>query len=74
MSYHGRFGDVARSIGDASEKAKPKNTSKAYDPKKAEFFQYCDSVFGSETGSRIVTEDKTYGFICYHAHRENICK
>ena len=44
MSYHGRFGAVARSTGDTSEKDKPKNTKKAYDPKKSEFFQYCLEV------------------------------
>ena len=74
MAYVGRFGALARSIGVASEKAKPKNTKKAYNPKKHEFMQYCDSVFGEETNPRIVTEEKCYGFISYQAHRGKTLK
>ena len=74
MSFGGRFGHLVRSIGEATDQSQPINTKKAYDPKKKEFLQYCDSVFGSETNPRIVTEEKAYGFICYHAHREKTKK
>ena len=55
MSFGGRFGHVARSIGEATDQSQPINTKKAYEPKKNEFLQYCDSVFGTETNPRVVT-------------------
>ena len=61
MSFGGRFGHLARSIGVAADQSQPINTKKAYEPKKKEFLQYCDSVFGTETNPRVVTEEKAYG-------------
>ena len=70
MSFGGRFGHLARSIGEATDQSQPINTKKAYEPKKKEFLQYCDSVFGTETNHRVVTEEKVYGlYVIMHIEK-----
>ena len=70
MSHLGIYGTISRSIASAREKAKPKNTKKAYRPKITEFLQFCHSVYGTEDHPTHVTEEKAYGFMSYQAHRK----
>ena len=72
MSHIGRFGRISRSIADAHEKAKPKNTKTAYRPKVTEFLQFCASLYSLEENTTHVTEERAYGFMSYHAHRKKI--
>ena len=72
MAFRGKYGPVARSIAEANEKSKPKNTKRAYQPRITEFKQFCESVYAEEANPFIVTEEKAYGFISYNAHRAKV--
>ena len=50
---------------------KVKNTNRAMDPKMLEFKQFCTSVYGNQGYlTQIVTEEKAFAFLFYHAYRE----
>ena len=70
MSHLGKYGRISRSIANAHENAKPKNTKIAYRPKITEFLQFCRSVYSSDENPTHVTEEKAYGFVSYQAHRK----
>lgn len=57
-----------------SEKARRDNTKTAYDPKEAEFDEYCEHRFGRslpcEADRCLVTPDKVYQFMFYQSLRE----
>ena len=46
------------------------NTGRAYRPKEVDFRKFYRSLYPTCDLQQIVTEDKCYGFVCYHAHRE----
>ena len=58
MWFYGKYGSITRSIADASDKSRPKNTKKGYTPKITEFLKYCDIVYGGEPDPRLVKEEK----------------
>ena len=48
----------------------PVNTSKAFDPKEAEWYQFCDSAYGEDAFKYSITTEKLYRFFYYQAFRE----
>jgi hypothetical protein len=61
---------VRDSINLQRSKEKSKNTPKSYDPKKAEYFEFCDQVFKDDAFPRSLITDKVYKFMIYQAFRE----
>lgn len=53
-----------------SEECRPKNSSKSYDGKVAEFFQFCDLVFPMDPYKYCLNFDKVYKFMFYQSFRE----
>ena len=49
--------------------AKP-NTKAAYEPKEAEFLEFCDELYGKTDAPRHVNVDKVYRFLFYVSHRQ----
>lgn len=49
--------------------AKP-NTKKAYEPKEAEFLEFCHEVYGNSDAPLHVNFDKVYRFLFYVSHRQ----
>ena len=47
-----------------------KNTLRCYQPKKLEFFQFCDSVYHQDVQPEIITGDKVFTFLFYQAYRQ----
>ena len=45
------------------------NTNRAMDPKMLEFKQFCTSLYGNHYLAQIVTEEKAFAFLFYHAYR-----
>ena len=48
----------------------PVNTSKAFDPKEAEWYQFCDSAYGEDAFKYSITTEKLYRFFYYQSFRE----
>ena len=65
-SFHAQSQEVLRE----SKSNKVGNTNRAYDPKMLEFKQFCNSLYGDDDLSQIVTEEKNFAFLFYQAHRE----
>lgn len=67
----GAHAAMVRAVYEKNDSLKPTNTDIAYDPKKEEFLQFCDSVFGhlQPEYRRSVTPEKAYMFCWYQAFR-----
>ena len=67
----GRFHAQLQRVLRDSAIDKVKNTNRAMDPKMLEFKQFCASVYGNQGYlTQIVTEEKAFAFLFYHAYRE----
>jgi hypothetical protein len=67
----GAHAAMVRAVYERNDTLKPTNTDIAYDPKKEEFLQFCDTVFGhlQPEYRRSVTPEKAYMFCWYQAFR-----
>jgi hypothetical protein len=67
----GAHAAMVRAVHRRNDSLQPTNTDNAYDPKKEEFLQFCDTVFGhlQPEFRRIVTPEKAYMFCWYQAFR-----
>jgi hypothetical protein len=71
MFTTGDFSQQAQSILKESQVMMPKNTRLAYDRKMLEFKAFCNFKFNHLPPAALytVTEDKTFSFLYYQAHR-----
>jgi hypothetical protein len=67
----GAHAAMVRAVHKRNDSLQPTNTDNAYDPKKEEFLQFCDTVFKhlQPEFRRIVTPEKAYMFCWYQAFR-----
>ncbi len=62
--------NIEGAVQDLRYDGRPENSSKALEPKKEEWLQYCDKVFPHDPYQYLVTSSKAYRFICYQMFRE----
>ena len=60
---------MERSLCALNESLRPTNTSKAHEPKIEEFFEFCDSVYSEHPYKYILSYEKVFRFMFYHAFR-----
>ena len=60
---------MQQAVVELNESFRPSNTSKAHQPKVAEFFEFCDEIFSREHYKYHLTFDKVYRFMYYQAFR-----
>jgi hypothetical protein len=67
----GAHAAMVRAVHERNDSLQPTNTDIAYDPKKEEFLQFCDILFGhlQPEYRRSVTPEKAYMFCWYQAFR-----
>ena len=59
---------LVKNISDIQEASRKKNTAIAYDAKKAEFLQFCETEYGGSTMTQYhLNSDKVYKFMYYQA-------
>ena len=60
---------MQRAVVELNESFRPTNTSKAHQPKVAEFFQFCEDVYSMDPYKFHLTFEKVYRFMYYQAFR-----
>ena len=61
---------IQEAVVAIQEGERPLNTAVALDPKKEEYFQYCDAVYPSDPYRHHIQYEKVYSFMCYQSFRE----
>ena len=62
--------NIEGAVLDLRNEGRLENSSKALEPKKEEWLQYCDNVFPYDPFRYLVTSNKAYRFMCYQMFRE----
>ena len=63
--------NLESAVQDLNYHGRPENSSKALEPKKEEWLQYCDKIFPHDPYQYLVTSNKAYRFMCYQMFRES---